>query len=46
MKLVSSGMCLTAYNDAHGNNTNKTLTSAGDVFWAAKKQANCSSGSL
>ena len=37
IKLASSGLYLTAYNDAHGNNTNKTPTSTGNVFWAAKK---------
>ena len=37
IKLASSGLYLTAYNDAHGNNTNKTPTSIGNVFWAAKK---------
>lgn len=37
IKLVSSGLYLTAFSDAHGNNTNKTPTSTGNVFWAAKK---------
>ena len=37
IKLASSGLYLTAYNDAHGNNTNKTPTSTGNIFWASKK---------
>ena len=37
IKLVSSGLYLTAFSDAHGDNTHKTPTSTGNVFWAAKK---------
>ena len=37
IKLASSGLYLTAFSDTHGNNTDKTSTSDGNVFWAAKK---------
>lgn len=37
IKLASSGLYLTAFSDTHGNNTDKTPTSDGNVFWAAKK---------
>lgn len=36
IKLVSSGLYLTAFSNAPGDNTHKTPTSAGNVFWAAK----------
>ena len=35
IKLASSSLYLTAYNDAHGNNTNKTPTSIGSCFYAS-----------
>lgn len=35
IKLASSGLYLTAYNNANGNNTAKTPTSSGNVFWAS-----------
>lgn len=37
IKLASSGLYLTAFNNAHSNNTHKMPTSTGNVFWGAKK---------
>lgn len=37
IKLSSSGLYLTAYNNANGSDTGKKTTSSGNVFWAVKK---------
>lgn len=37
IKLTASNMYLTAYGFEHGNNTDKTPTSKGNVFWATKQ---------
>lgn len=39
IKLSSSGLYLTAYNNANGTSSGKTPTSAGNVFWAANKSS-------
>lgn len=37
IKLSSSGLYLTAYNNANGSDIGKKTTSSGNVFWAVKK---------
>lgn len=39
IKLSSSSLYLTAYNNANGTSSGKTPTSAGNVFWAANKSS-------
>lgn len=40
IKLIKSGLYLTAYSNANGSSNGKTPTSAGNVFWATGNSSN------